>query len=567
MKKEKEMLIRVVSVLLFSAVCIGQGLAQGGSYADSPFGFHPASVYAPGYPDNGFVDAQTIGVRWHRPPAYAFWFAIQPDLNDSTYDWTSHDQQYGSVRQSGIHILANIAPDHPRVPHGYTLPGSYIPIDEAKYVAFVRATVERYDGDGLDDMPGLMNPIKFWQVGNEPRAELSGFADLQRMTFQAIKEACRECTVLIGGAAGFPDNYMLQFNSVYLPILAQLAGQYVDVFDFHWYGMAKGDYRLRDAVTGEEVYQHVRSVLTANGFPPDLPIWITEMGSYSGDPVEPKFPFQTERQQASDYLKRFVYSLSHGVKKIFPAFGLMEGFIHNDGYFDHTGLIYDGRGSNDLGLGVRKLGYYTYKLMTEKLEGSDWKNIETIQEQDGIYIYKFTKQGTPIWVVWNDSSVTKTVTISGITQNRVRATEAVPKYESGKEVADYTTAFRMDTLAVTNGAVELTLGQRPVFIEPLTVTSVEEEGENIPQEFVLYQNYPNPFNPSTTISFTVPQDGFVSLKVYDMLGRVASELVNEQKLAGRYQVRFDASELASGMYLYELRASGQRQVQKMVVTK
>lgn len=80
-------------------------------------------------------------------------------------------------------------------------------------------------------------------------------------------------------------------------------------------------------------------------------------------------------------------------------------------------------------------------------------------------------------------------------------------------------------------------------------------------------NYPNPFNPSTTISFTVPQDGFVSLKVYDMLGRVASELVNEQKLAGRYQVRFDASELASGMYLYELRASGQRQVQKMVVTK
>lgn len=59
----------------------------------------------------------------------------------------------------------------------------------------------------------------------------------------------------------------------------------------------------------------------------------------------------------------------------------------------------------------------------------------------------------------------------------------------------------------------------------------------------------------------------VSLKVYDMLGRVVSELVHEQKTAGRYQIRFDASDLASGMYLYELRASGLRQVQKMVVTK
>ncbi|KAF5436221.1 hypothetical protein C5S36_00880, partial [Candidatus Methanophagaceae archaeon] len=61
-----------------------------------------------------------------------------------------------------------------------------------------------------------------------------------------------------------------------------------------------------------------------------------------------------------------------------------------DGYFDHTGLIYDGQGSNDLGLGVKKLSYYTYKLMTEKLECSNWNNIETIQESDNVYVYKGT---------------------------------------------------------------------------------------------------------------------------------------------------------------------------------
>ena len=135
--------------------------------------------------------------------------------------------------------------------------------------------------------------------------------------------------------------------------------------------------------------------------------WITEMGSYSGNPSGAKdiFSYQTESQQAGDYLKRFVFSISLGIKKIFPAFGLAEGFKHNDGYFDHTGLIYDEEGSNDLGKGVKKLGYYTYKLMTEKLEGSDWDNIETIIDgTNNIYVYKFYRRdlGKPIYVAWKD---------------------------------------------------------------------------------------------------------------------------------------------------------------------
>ena len=62
--------------------------------------------------------------------------------------------------------------------------------------------------------------------------------------------------------------------------------QYVDVFDFHWYGTASGDYRFADIPTGQDVYQHIRDTLTTNGFPTNLPIWITEMGSYSGDPID-----------------------------------------------------------------------------------------------------------------------------------------------------------------------------------------------------------------------------------------------------------------------------------------
>jgi hypothetical protein len=72
--------------------------------------------------------------------------------------------------------------------------------------------------------------------------------------------------------------------------------------------------------------------------------------------------------------------------------------------------------------------------------------------------------------------------------------------------------------------------------------------------FSLEQNFPNPFNPATKIKFNLPQDNFVSLKVYDSLGKEVAVLVNERKEAGNYQVDLDASTFASGIYYYKLNA-------------
>lgn len=105
------------------------------------------------------------------------------------------------------------------------------------------------------------------------------------------------------------------------------------------------------------------------------------------------------------------------------------------------------------------------KIKVEILDGSDWNNIQTIQEKDGVYIYKFMKTGKPIWVTWNDNSGSKQVTISGISSGSVKTTEAVPKYESGKDVADYSTAFNTETKSVSNGKISITLGEKPVFAE------------------------------------------------------------------------------------------------------
>ncbi len=100
-------------------------------------------------------------------------------------------------------------------------------------------------------------------------------------------------------------------------------------------------------------------------------------------------------------------------------------------------------------------------------------------------------------------------------------------------------------------------------------TSVEDEtiSNQIPVDFKLNQNYPNPFNPSTIISYSVPFNSFVSLKVYDILGREIATLVNTNQNAGNYKIEFNAKGLSSGIYFYEIRANNFRDVKKMMILK
>ena len=85
--------------------------------------------------------------------------------------------------------------------------------------------------------------------------------------------------------------------------------------------------------------------------------------------------------------------------------------------------------------------------------------------------------------------------------------------------------------------------------------------------FILSQNFPNPFNPTTTIAYTIAKPGPVSLKVFDILGRAASVLVNSDQRAGIYTVQFDASQISSGIYFYQLLAPGIKETRKMIITK
>lgn len=100
-----------------------------------------------------------------------------------------------------------------------------------------------------------------------------------------------------------------------------------------------------------------------------------------------------------------------------------------------------------------------------------------------------------------------------------------------------------------------------------STTSVTVDQTIVPKEFVLEQNYPNPFNPSTTIRYSMPTAGNVSLKVFDILGKEVATLVNGYQQTGKYSVTFNALNLSSGMYFYRLETGSVKEVKKMILMK
>ena len=118
---------------------------------------------------------------------------------------------------------------------------------------------------------------------------------------------------------------------------------------------------------------------------------------------------------------------------------------------------------------------------------------------------------------------------------------------------------------ITTGTVQTT---RPntCFVTQL-INGEKNVNNNIPEKFSLSQNYPNPFNPVTKIKYTVPKNSFVTLKVFDIIGREIRTLVNEEKSPGEYIIDFDASNLPSGVYFYKIFSDKFSDVKRMILVK
>lgn len=389
-------------------VWIAEGVpGRARSAGESPFGFHPASVRTPDGEDYSY--AKEIGAKWDRGGLYLMWIFGQPELDSREYSWDMFDSYFQNL-PDWMFTLKNICPVQgamvdtkgPRRPHrpgfnpqAYIAGGGYAPSDEKAYSDWVSAVVERYDGDGKDDMPGLRHKVRYWQVDNEPRAERGDYARLVRVTSRAVKKADPSAKVLLSGFWKLPFGKELEsYRRVVTPALKELGGRDMDIFDIHWYGNP-GEWKVLPGVL-----KMLRSDLTAAGFK-GTPVWITEMGVYSGCPQ--RLPCRSEREQASELVKHHVTAFGNGVRKIFWAWSIMNNSNIGPGYFNHTGLIYNGEEEDSPGEGARKLGFWAYRTMTSLLRGWDGRPPQKLKLGEGIYTYRFScgEKGA-VTVLWAD---------------------------------------------------------------------------------------------------------------------------------------------------------------------
>ena len=133
---------------------------------------------------------------------------------------------------------------------------------------------------------------------------------------------------------------------------------------------------------------------------------------------------------------------------------------------------------------------------------------------------------------------------------------------SFSDLQDGTYEWRLRAVDAAYVGSEIAVGEFTI-----GVTSVDDSDANIPNEYSLEQNYPNPFNPSTTIRFSVPKEGLVTMKLYNILGEEAATIVNGIKQPGNYSLSFDATKISSGVYFYRMIAGDFSEVKKMIISK
>jgi predicted extracellular nuclease len=228
---------------------------------------------------------------------------------------------------------------------------------------------------------------------------------------------------------------------------------------------------------------------------------------------------------------------SRGGSTTYPGLDWIELYNSSSAAVDVSGYkIYDTGGQGGTkpkmtlaaGTSIPAKGYYVVTT-----------DIATSTDPSG---FGLSSGGEEVWLEDASANVIDNVVFPAMTET-----------QSYARVPDGTTGWKLNT-PLTQGA---TNG---------LASGIASDGTLI-VEYKLLQNYPNPFNPTTSISFSIPQSSFVTLKVYDVIGKEVTNILSEEKSAGNYKVNFDASRLSSGVYFYKMQAGNFVQTKKMILMK
>ncbi|MCD6358460.1 MAG: hypothetical protein J7L90_00630, partial [Dehalococcoidia bacterium] len=333
-----------------------------------------------------------LGTKWDRPhPGPFIWGWVEQTKGE--YLWQYPDQWVQRNQSKGFGTLATIWPFAVWDQAQWELPTATTvlvfeqemgksrrkPHDIDAYKEFVSALVERYDGDGIDDMPGLELPIKYWEVSNEPGMQ-SGFnsffngspedyLEILKATYQAVKEADPDAKVLHAGMAGM-ESWIVSF---WEPIFKN-GSQYFDIANIHSIGAS------------DELNVPQFSALLRK-YNINKPIWVTEAQHRIGQSHSGKYISPEEHGQI--LVKSYVNAFACGVDKIFYTSFMAPPFDSPE--FGQSALIE----SN----GVKRPAFYAYKTLSQKLGG--FTTAEKLAEGQ----YEFTVGGKILYVLWGTSSL------------------------------------------------------------------------------------------------------------------------------------------------------------------
>ncbi len=284
-------------------------------------------------------------------------------------------------------------------------------------------------------------------------------------------------------------------------------------------------------------------------------ISLADMGAYSTviwhgndflDVISPKI-FKDEVKEYLNFGGNFLYTGFRPAKAFAQLIGSIGIFFPGDFIFDYLkigeseykfitlfiGAVNDERGYNDIFIDSSKT------LPSDEYHLHHIESISPSTEGTNIYLYETHFDSTTIQGGYKG----KPVGVEYVGNDFKTVTLSIPLYFMDQQQAqDLIDHIMIDKFG--------------------EITGVEDEVSIVPDEYVLYQNYPNPFNPNTIIKYSLPEDGFVNLTVFNMLGEEIKSLVNHLQKAGKYEVEFTAKNLPSGIYFYRIQTSSFRETKK-----
>ena len=495
---------------------------MGQSTAETRFGFLGPSTPSenPLYYE-GFTD---LKVDFDRPHIGPFvWEQVEP--TKGSYDWSSIDAWVEASQTNNVRIVATIWPyagwdqEFWRNQSGWEraegfedqlIDSRYKPNDVDAYKAWVTAMVERYDGDGTDDMPDLTLPIKHWEILNEPESSdwegvnffkgtASDFFDVLNWTSESIRGADSEAVILHGGSSGVEDPY-------WDGLFADGATSTFDLSNTHTITPPDFVDDLRAAQWRDLIQKH------------DIQnFWITEVEMAKRGDAEA----YTDEQVAIEIVTQYVKAFFNGASRIFYAHVYAIEDPNTPPDFLEAALA-----TVDFSSGqpvvTRKPAYDAFGVMVDHID----RFTNVTMEGTGVYRFGF-QSGSDVWAVWGTGADTGSLPESMIVTDLSGNSETIT-------------------------SAEFSPTEAPRFIRDASATTIAENRGELPEKFEV-SAYPNPFNPATTLQVRLSQPGQLTVAIYDIMGRRVRLLAEQANYpAGTHTFRFQADGLSSGVYLYQI---------------